>query len=150
MLRQLAWQLRDAQAGEPVEDWFAAAVRLPLPDDRASAERVHEANLLRAGALLRAHLPVLASLGALSPFIGLFGTVIGIMHSFHAISEKRGAGIEIVGSGISEALTCTAAGLAVAVLAVLAYNIFSTQVRRFLDALDIEYLDGAAGEDEGE
>ena len=93
---------------------------------------------------------MLASLGALSPFIGLFGTVIGIMHSFHAISEKRGAGIEIVGSGISEALICTAAGLAVAVLAVLAYNIFSTQVRRFLDALDIEYLDGAAGEDEGE
>ena len=47
-MRQFARQLRAAQAGEPVEDWFAAAVRLPLPDDRASAERVHEANLLRA------------------------------------------------------------------------------------------------------
>jgi len=148
-VRQFARQLHLAHEGEQVDEWFASAVRLPLPADRDAAECVHEANLLRAGALLRARLPVLATLGALSPFIGLFGTVIGIMHSFHAISEKKGAGIEVVGGGISEALICTAAGLAVAVLAVLAYNAFNTRIRGFMDELDLGYLEGAAKNEGG-
>ncbi len=136
-------QLALARAGEPVEEWFAAIVRLPLPADRAEAERAHEVNVLRAGTLLRTRLPVLATLGALSPFIGLFGTVIGIMHSFHAISREKGAGIEVVGGGISEALICTAAGLAVAVVAVLAYNVLNTRIRQYLDTLDVGFLDGS-------
>ena len=140
-MRQFGRQLARARAGERTEEWFAAAVVLPLPDDREAAERAHEANTIRAGRLLRARLPIMATLGALSPFIGLFGTVVGIMHSFNAISQKRGAGIEVVGGGISEALICTAAGLAVAVLAVLAYNIFSTRIRGYLDELDLAYLD---------
>jgi len=137
---QFGRQLQAAQSGAPVAPWFAATVSLPLPDDPVRAQRVHEANLLRATELLRARLPILATLGALSPFIGLFGTVVGIMHSFAAVAQQKGAGIEVVGAGISEALICTAAGLAVAVLAVLAYNVFNTQMRRFLDRLDLGWL----------
>ncbi|MGD9496071.1 MAG: MotA/TolQ/ExbB proton channel family protein [Armatimonadota bacterium] len=126
--------------GAQVEPWFAATVRLPLPPEPDAAERTHEANVLRATALLRARLPILATLGALSPFIGLFGTVVGIMHSFEAVARQKGAGIEVVGAGIAEALICTAAGLAVAVLAVLAYNVFTSQMRRYLERLDLGYL----------
>lgn len=148
-VRQFGQQLGKALRGEAVAEWFARTVHLPLPSDPAAAERVHEANLLRAGTLLRARLPVLATLGALSPFIGLFGTVIGIMHSFRAIAKQRGAGIEVVGTGISEALICTAAGLAVAVLAVLAYNVLSTRIRQLTDELDLAYLESVAGPGEG-
>lgn len=144
---QFARQLRAAETGEPVASWFADTVSLPLPADPAQAQRVHEANVLRATELLRARLPILATLGALSPFIGLFGTVVGIMHSFAAVAQQKGAGIEVVGAGISEALICTAAGLAVAVLSVLAYNIFNTQMRHFLDRLDLIWL--TAHEEDG-
>ncbi|MEA3400988.1 MAG: MotA/TolQ/ExbB proton channel family protein [Armatimonadota bacterium] len=133
-------QLNAAASGGEVEDWFADTVRLPLPNDPDRAQRLHEANVLRARDLLRARLPVLATLGALSPFIGLFGTVVGIMHSFEAVARQKGAGIEVVGAGIAEALICTAAGLAVAILAVLAYNVFSSLMRRHLDRLDLGYL----------
>lgn len=137
---QFGRELRSAESGGPVAPWFAATVSLPLPEDAARAERVHEANVLRATELLRARLPILATLGALSPFIGLFGTVVGIMHAFAEVARQKGAGIEVVGAGISEALICTAAGLAVAVLAVLAYNVFNTQMRHFLGRLDLGWL----------
>ncbi len=143
---RFAGQLGRAESGEPVEGWFAATVHLPLPSDTARAESAHEANVMRAASFLRARLTILATLGALSPFIGLFGTVVGIMHSFEAVARHKGAGIEVVGAGIAEALICTAAGLAVAVLAVLAYNIFNSQMRRFLDRLDLGYLSLRAGE----
>lgn len=142
---QFGRQLQAAQAGRPVAPWFTAVVNLPLPADPVWAERVHEANVLRATELLRARLPILATLGALSPFIGLFGTVVGIMHAFAEVARQKGAGIEVVGAGISEALICTAAGLAVAVLAVLAYNIFTTQMRRFLAGLDLSWLTAQEG-----
>lgn len=142
---QFGRQLQAAQAGRPVAPWFTAVVNLPLPADPVRAERVHEANVLRATELLRARLPILATLGALSPFIGLFGTVVGIMHAFAEVARQKGAGIEVVGAGISEALICTAAGLAVAVLAVLAYNIFTTQMRHFLAGLDLSWLTAQEG-----
>jgi len=140
---QFARQLSAGQTGAGVAPWFSSMVKLPLPSESAAAQRTHEGNILRASAFLQARLVVLATIGALAPFIGLFGTVIGIMRSFEAISVKRGAGIDVVGAGIAEALICTAAGLGVAVLAVLCYNIFRTRMRQLLDVLELIYLDSA-------
>ena len=70
------------------------------------------------------HLPVLATTANTAPFIGLFGTVWGIMHSFHAIGLMKTAALATVAPGISEALIATAVGLAVAIPATAGYNLF--------------------------
>jgi len=79
-------------------------------------------------------LPFLATTGSATPFIGLFGTVWGIMASFHDIGQRGSASLAVVAPGISEALVATAAGLAVAIPAVIFYNYFSNK----LDAIDAE------------
>lgn len=77
---------------------------------------------------LSAHLSFLATTGSATPFIGLFGTVWGIMTSFHQIGMTGSASLSVVAPGISEALVATAAGLAVAIPAVIFYNYYSNQV----------------------
>jgi biopolymer transport protein ExbB/TolQ len=72
----------------------------------------------------------LGTIGNIAPFIGLFGTVVGVINAFHAISLKAGAGPSVVAGGISEALISTAAGLFVAIPAVIAYNYFLKRARR--------------------
>ncbi len=81
--------------------------------------------------LTRLHrmLPFLATTGNTTPFIGLFGTVWGIMNAFRGIGLRGSASLAIVAPGISEALIATAAGLAAAIPAVVAYNYFSDKVR---------------------
>jgi biopolymer transport protein TolQ len=74
-------------------------------------------------------LPLLATTGNTAPFIGLFGTVWGIMASFHGIGLKGSATLAVVAPGISEALIATAAGLAAAIPAVVAYNHYANRVR---------------------
>ena len=73
--------------------------------------------------------PFLATTGNTTPFIGLFGTVWGIMNSFHGIGQKGSASLAMVAPGISEALIATAAGLAVAIPAVIAFNYFMQKIR---------------------
>jgi len=73
-------------------------------------------------------LPFLATTGSATPFIGLFGTVWGIMVSFHDIGQRGSASLAVVAPGISEALVATAAGLAVAIPAVIFYNYFSNKL----------------------
>ncbi len=73
--------------------------------------------------------PFLATTGNTAPFIGLFGTVWGIMNSFHGIGQKGSASLAVVAPGISEALIATAAGLAVAIPSVIAYNYFTQKIR---------------------
>jgi len=73
-------------------------------------------------------LPVLATTGSATPFIGLFGTVWGIMTSFHDIGLRGSASLAVVAPGISEALVATAAGLAVAIPAVVFYNYFTNRL----------------------
>jgi TolQ protein len=75
-------------------------------------------------------LPFLASIGSSAPFIGLFGTVWGIMNSFSAIAESQDTSLAVVAPGIAEALFATAIGLVAAIPAVLAYNMFSTGLSR--------------------
>ena len=73
--------------------------------------------------------PFLATSGNTTPFIGLFGTVWGIMNSFHGIGLRGSASLAVVAPGISEALVATAAGLAVAIPSVIAYNYFMQKIR---------------------
>lgn len=80
------------------------------------------------------NLPFLATTGSATPFIGLFGTVWGIMVSFHDIGQRGSASLAVVAPGISEALVATAAGLAAAIPAVIFYNYFSNK----LDLIDGE------------
>jgi biopolymer transport protein TolQ len=77
----------------------------------------------------------LASVGATAPFIGLFGTVWGIMHSFSAIAAMHNTNLAVVAPGIAEALFATAIGLVAAIPAVLAYNKISTDLSRFAGRL---------------
>ncbi len=85
---------------------------------------------------LENHLPFLATVGSTSPYVGLFGTVCGIMHSFHALSNVKQATLALVAPGISEALVATAIGLFAAIPAVVAYNRFSSDVERLNNRYD--------------
>ena len=78
----------------------------------------------------------LASVGATAPFVGLFGTVWGIMHSFAAIASMHNTNLAVVAPGIAEALFATAIGLVAAIPAVLAYNQISNSLSRFAGRLD--------------
>lgn len=80
-------------------------------------------------------LPFLATLGSAAPFIGLFGTVWGIMHSFTAIAQAKDTSLAVVAPGIAEALFATAIGLAAAIPAVVAYNQFSVSLGRAADRI---------------
>lgn len=73
--------------------------------------------------------PFLATAGNTAPFIGLFGTVWGIMNSFHSIGQRGSASLAVVAPGISEALIATAVGLFVAIPSVIAYNYFTQKIR---------------------
>jgi biopolymer transport protein TolQ len=83
---------------------------------------------MREGERLERHLAFLASVGSTSPYIGLFGTVWGIMHSFRGLANATQATLATVAPGISEALVATAMGLFAAIPAVLAYNRFASRV----------------------
>lgn len=85
-----------------------------------------ELKLVRA--MLRANLPILANISSVAPFIGLFGTVVGIILTFDSISRSGNMGQELVASGIADALIATAMGLFAAIPAVLAYNYFVEKV----------------------
>jgi biopolymer transport protein TolQ len=92
------------------------------------AERSMRVALSREMDRLEANLSFLATVGSTSPYIGLFGTVWGIMHSFHALGNVKQATLALVAPGISEALVATAIGLFAAIPAVIAYNRFAYRV----------------------
>lgn len=86
---------------------------------------------------LEAHLPMLATVGSVSPYIGLFGTVWGIMNSFRGLSSVHQATLAMVAPGISEALVATAMGLFAAIPAVIFYNQFSSEIDRLTTRYEI-------------
>ena len=99
-------------------------------------ERSLKQQLQRERRGIEVGLPVLASVGSTSPFVGLFGTVLGIIHALSAISTSGSASLDVVAGPIGEALVATAVGIAVAVPAVLAYNYFLRRVKT--TAADLE------------
>ncbi|HET7874078.1 MAG TPA: MotA/TolQ/ExbB proton channel family protein, partial [Methylomirabilota bacterium] len=82
-------------------------------------------------ARMERYLPFLATTASSAPFIGLFGTVVGVMTSFHGIGTQGSASLAVVAPGISEALIATAAGLAAAIPAVMGYNYFVNRVKHW-------------------
>ena len=96
-------------------------------DDLESVNRAIRVSLAREEESLMYHLPFLANVGSVSPYVGLFGTVWGIINSFQGLSDATQATINAVAPGISEALVATALGLFAAIPAVVAYNRFASE-----------------------
>ena len=115
---------------------FKEFVRLKQQADIApdaaveAAQRGMRVALSRELEMLDEHLPFLATVGSTSPYIGLFGTVWGIMNAFRVLGAVKQASLAMVAPGISEALVATAMGLFAAIPAVMAYNRYSTDIGR--------------------
>jgi biopolymer transport protein TolQ len=121
------WQAGVA-GGVPAKESMQASLRQRV--ERAmNVAIVREMNNLERG------MTFLASVGSTSPFIGLFGTVWGIINSFSSIASTNNTSLAVVAPGISEALFATALGLVAAIPAVLGYNVFSTALTRYSDRL---------------
>jgi biopolymer transport protein ExbB len=110
----------------PVADVFIAALnKLNNPDE--SIHRAAERERQRFCLWMKRRLWAIGSIGALAPFIGLFGTVIGIIRAFKDIAQAGAGGFSVVAQGVSEALVATAGGILVAVIAVGFYNYFQSR-----------------------
>jgi biopolymer transport protein ExbB len=112
---------------------FARLGRASIEQVETAVERERQAVGLR----LRSHLWMLGTVGAVAPFVGLFGTIVGIMRAFHQIYATGQGGFAVVAEGISEALVTTAGGIVAAVIAVVLYNYFQSRVQRSLIELKL-------------
>jgi biopolymer transport protein TolQ len=108
------------------------------------SRRAMRVAVMREEERLERHLAFLASVGSTSPYIGLFGTVWGIMHSFRGLANSTQATLATVAPGISEALVATAMGLFAAIPAVLAYNRFASKVEVLSNRYDT-FMDEFSG-----
>ncbi len=122
------WKLSTDQSGATTDE-LGASMHQRI--DRAMATTIN-----REVTLLEKYLTFLATVGSTAPFVGLFGTVWGIMNSFSAIAGTQNTSLAVVAPGIAEALFATALGLVAAIPAVVAYNKFSTDLGRYADRLD--------------
>ena len=140
LYREISEQQEENVAPTGIENIFRAGfgefnrlVRLEKPDPDAvieSTDRAMRIALSREEESLGTHLPFLASVASVSPYIGLFGTVWGIMNSFRGLAMVQQATLATVAPGISEALIATAMGLFAAIPAVIAYNRYSALAER--------------------
>jgi len=122
------WQ-QGISGGVPVKESMQASLRQRV--ERAMNVAIgREINALEKG------MTFLASVGSTAPFIGLFGTVWGIMNSFASIAASNNTSLAVVAPGIAEALFATALGLVAAIPAVVAYNVFSNGINRYADRLE--------------
>jgi biopolymer transport protein ExbB len=125
-----------------LQEFQAHQMSAEIPGEEIEASR---RALERASAIVHAELKrgvsSLATIGSTAPFVGLFGTVLGIIHAFQGISASGGVGIGAVAGGISEALVTTAIGLFVAIPAVWLYNYFTGKI----EAFDVE-MDNSSSE----
>lgn len=113
------------------------------PPNRQYLEKVSEYIIQNQVNHHEEYLPFLATTGNLTPFIGLLGTVLGIINAFGEIGTQGSASIAAVAPGVSEALVATAAGLFAAIPAVMAYNFFLSRIRKMafrVEAFTIEFL----------
>ena len=136
--------------GDPMSMLFAAAMRewrRTTASGRGLENRLHAGLQSRIGQVMQLtmdremdrierYMAFLATVGSTAPFVGLFGTVWGIMSSFQAIAATRNTSLVVVAPGIAEALFATALGLIAAIPAVVAFNKFSTDIGRFASRLD--------------
>lgn len=106
------------------------------PRSLAPLERTAQTAASEAVTALERRMTWLATIGSTAPFVGLFGTVMGVVDAFQGIGSAGGGSLKAVAPGIAEALITTAAGLFVAVPAVVAYNQFTARIRVFAAAID--------------
>ncbi|MEO6982728.1 MAG: MotA/TolQ/ExbB proton channel family protein [Edaphobacter sp.] len=107
-----------------------------LPRNPVALERAAQTAASEALTQMERHMTWLATIGNISVFIGLFGTVMGIIDAFHGLGTAGAATLRAVAPGISEALITTAAGLVVAIPAVIGYNQLTAQLREFASRMD--------------
>ena len=136
------------RSASPAAEVFLAALVPTPPGKRPATDARIEAAVERerqeANQKLRARLWILGTIGATAPFIGLFGTVVGIMRAFHQMGITGQGGFSVVAAGISEALITTAGGIAVAIEAVILYNMLNVLAGRLqlqLKLLTEEFLE---------
>ena len=137
---------QNAKLSGPMERIFASGMReyQKLRERRISdagtlldgARRAMRASFQREMDVAESQLAFLASVGSISPYVGLFGTVWGIMHAFTGLASLQQVTLAVVAPGIAEALVATAIGLFAAIPAVLAYNRFSRDIERVAIRLD--------------
>ncbi len=137
---------QNAKLAGPMERIFASGMReyQKLRERRISdsgllmdgARRAMRASLQREMDAIESNLSMLASVGSVSPYVGLFGTVWGIMHAFTGLAALQQVTLAKVAPGIAEALVATAIGLFAAIPAVLAYNRFSRDIDRVANKLE--------------
>ncbi len=125
-----------------LQEFQAHQVSAEIPGETIEASK---RALERAAAIVHAELKrgvsSLATIGSTAPFVGLFGTVVGIIHAFQGISAAKSTGLAAVAGGIAEALVTTAIGLFVAIPAVWVYNYFTSKIESF----DVE-MDNSSSE----
>ncbi len=140
-------------AGEETKDiarsaWLASVVvhaarsqQFSVSEGRSEIETGLEKAMRRAARIelnkLQPRIRLLATVGSIAPFVGLFGTVWGIMNSFSAIAQQKDTSLAVVAPGIAEALFATALGLAAAIPAVVAYNQISGSVSRASERMNL-------------
>jgi biopolymer transport protein TolQ len=107
-----------------------------IPGIKERIEKAMSVTILRETDGIEKNLGLLATIGSVSPFIGLFGTVWGIMNSFSAIAARHDTTLAVVAPGIAEALFATAMGLLAAIPAVIFYNRFVAEIGRYVNSLD--------------
>jgi biopolymer transport protein TolQ len=107
-----------------------------LPGIKERIEKAMSVTILRETDGIEKNLGILATIGSVSPFVGLFGTVWGIMNSFSAIAARHDTTLAVVAPGIAEALFATAMGLLAAIPAVIFYNRFVAEIGRYVNSLD--------------
>ncbi len=108
----------------------------PMPGVQLRVEKVMDVTISREVERLERRLTFLATVGSTAPFVGLFGTVWGIMSSFQAIAASKNTSLAVVAPGIAEALFATALGLLAAIPAVIFYNKFNAEVARYASRLE--------------
>ncbi|MEW6058215.1 MAG: MotA/TolQ/ExbB proton channel family protein [Bdellovibrionota bacterium] len=129
-------------AKQKLEKKISDALKPLSPTERTTRGQYLAESLVAQARLGAEHrLSWLATIGSNAPFVGLFGTVLGIIRAFHDLSQAGTQGSSIVSAGISEALVATAVGLFVAIPAVVAYNYFQRQVKDML--LQAEHVKNA-------
>ena len=135
------WEAKRDFDNQPSED--VAFTMEPALPNRYYLEKVAQSIIQRQIGYQETYLPFLATTGNITPFIGLFGTVIGVINAFQEIGIQGSASIAVVAPGVAEALVATAAGLFAAIPAVIAYNYFLAKIRKTtfqVEAFSIEFL----------
>src|SRR2546426_1493764 len=149
-VQQVAGALKDGKLDEAIaiaernkKSHIAKVVATGLSEFQSASQQVSDSDVIDAAkrglersvaivhAEMKRGLSALATIGSTAPFVGLFGTVVGILNAFKGIAANKATGLSAVAGGISEALVTTAFGLLVAVPAVWAYNYFTNKVEAF-------------------